>query len=107
MVKTCCVYKCRNRANSDAKSKNISFFRFPANKRKLQAWIRSVNRKDWKPNSHTHVCSEHFVCGWHSDDPSEVNYAPTLFDHKDNRKNKNGETTKDKEPINELEKVNK
>jgi hypothetical protein len=50
-----------------------------------------VNRKDWKPNSHTHVCSEHFVCGWHSDDPSEVNYAPTLFDHKDNRKIKNGE----------------
>jgi hypothetical protein len=42
---------------------------------------------------------EHFVCGWHSDDPSEVNYAPTLFDHKDNRKIKNEETTKDKEPI--------
>jgi hypothetical protein len=33
--------------------------------------------------------------------------SPTLFDHKDNRKIKNGETTKDKEPINELEKVNK
>ncbi|XP_071150026.1 THAP domain-containing protein 3-like [Mytilus edulis] len=86
MVKTCCVYKCRNRANSVAKVNNISFFRFPANKKKLQAWIKAVNREDWEPNGHTNICSDHFVFGWHSDDPNDDNYAPTLFIQKENKK---------------------
>ena len=95
MVKTCCVYSCRNRANPSAKSKNISFFRFPANKRKLQAWIKAVNRKDWEPNAHSHVCSEHFVSGWHSDDPNDANYAPTLFSRRERKRQKKAKTVEE------------
>ena len=25
---------------------------------------------------------EHFVSGWHTDDPEDVNYAPTMFSYK-------------------------
>jgi hypothetical protein len=64
MVKTCCVYKCRNRANSDAKSKNISFFRFPANKRKLQGGLGLLIEKIGSQIAmHTSVQNTLFVVG--------------------------------------------
>lgn len=100
MVKACCVYNCRNRATAESKANNISFFRFPANKRKLQAWIKAVNRKDWEPTPYTAICSEHFVFGWHSDDPRDVNYAPTLFIDREKRrkwKRKTHQNENDKE----------
>ena len=82
MVKTCCVYKCNNHLNASAKSKGISFFRFPTDKRKRRAWIKAVNRDEWTPNDHSCLCSEHFVQGWYGDDPEDENYAPTLFSYK-------------------------
>ncbi|KAJ8310315.1 hypothetical protein KUTeg_012180 [Tegillarca granosa] len=81
MVKSCCVFKCTNKANAVAKEKRISFFRFPANKRKRAARIRAVNRKDWTPTSHVNICSEHFFNYWHSDDPDDDNYVPTKFSY--------------------------
>ena len=91
MVKTCCVYKCNNQFNASAKSKGISFFRFPKDKRKRQAWIKAVNRDEWMPNDHSWICSEHFVQGWHGDDPEDENYAPTLFSYKQTVVNKERE----------------
>jgi len=31
--------------------------------RRRQAWISRINRKDWEPNEHTKVCSDHFITG--------------------------------------------
>ena len=61
---------------------NFSFFRFPKDKRKKKAWIKAVNRDKWEPNEYSRICSEHFVDGWHSDDPEDVNYRPTMFKYK-------------------------
>ena len=79
MVVTCVVVKCTNRHDATGKAKNISFYRFPENKKKRKAWLKAVNRDNWQPTAHSRVCSDHFVNGWHSDDPADENYAPTLF----------------------------
>jgi hypothetical protein len=42
-----------------------------------------VNRAHWLPNENSRKCSTHFVDGWHSDDPDDVNYRPTLFSYKE------------------------
>lgn len=82
MVKTCCVYKCRNVFNADARSRGVSFFRFPKDKRKRRVWIKAVNRDKWEPGDHSWICSDHFLHGWHGEDPSDDNYGPTLFQYK-------------------------
>ena len=79
MVKSCCVFQCHNRCD---KNSGISFFRFPSNTRKRLAWIKAINRKSFFPNQLSYICSVHFVGGWHSDDPSDVNFSPTLFSYK-------------------------
>nr|XP_022287119.1 uncharacterized protein LOC111099903 isoform X3 [Crassostrea virginica] len=91
MVKTCCVYKSNNQFNASTKEKGISFFRFPKDKRKRRTWIKAVNRDEWTPNDHSWICSEHFVQGWHGDDPEDENYAPTLFSYKQTVVNKERE----------------
>ncbi|KAJ8302896.1 hypothetical protein KUTeg_019292, partial [Tegillarca granosa] len=83
MVKSCCVFRCTNRADITSKEKSISFFRFPVNKHKRYAWTRAINRKNWTPTNHTYICSEHFVGGWHSDDPADINYGPSVFSYKE------------------------
>ncbi|XP_069125298.1 uncharacterized protein [Argopecten irradians] len=82
MVRSCVVYKCFNKADDRGKENCTSFFRFPKNKRKRQAWIKAVNRENWNPTDASYICSEHFDGGWHSDDPEDVNYRPTLFSYK-------------------------
>ena len=61
----------------------MSFFRFPKDMRKRKAWVKAINRAEWVPNEYSRICSEHFVDGWHSDDPSDVNYRPSLFSYKE------------------------
>jgi hypothetical protein len=51
--------------------------------RKRKAWINAVNRAHWLPNENCRICSTHFVDGWHSDDPDDVNYRLTLFSYKE------------------------
>lgn len=82
MVKTCCVYKCNNQYDQKAKSKGLSFFRFPKNKRQRKAWIKAINRKDWTPGEHSWICSAHFIDGWHGYEAGDHNYAPTIFNYK-------------------------
>eukprot|EP00105_Crassostrea_gigas_P030854 XP_011453326.2 PREDICTED: THAP domain-containing protein 4 [Crassostrea gigas] len=85
MVKCCCVYKCRNVCNSEARANGVSFFRFPKDKWKRRAWTNAVNRDKWTPNEHSWICSDHVVEGWHGDDLGDENYAPTLFFYKKKR----------------------
>ena len=82
MVKSCCVFNCFNKFTPEIREAGVSFFRFPADARKRLAWTKAVNRQDWVATDHTYICSVHFVDGWHSDDPSDVNYRPTLFAYK-------------------------
>ena len=35
------------------------------------------------PNESTRICSAHFIDNWHSDDPEDVNYVPTIFSYKE------------------------
>ncbi|XP_061170164.1 THAP domain-containing protein 3-like [Saccostrea echinata] len=79
MVRSCCVVKCSNRDDTKGKQRGLHFFRFPKDGRKCRAWIKTINRDDFVPIEHTCVYSEHFVSGWHSDDPEDVDYAPTIF----------------------------
>jgi hypothetical protein len=51
--------------------------------RKKKAWINAVNREHRLPNENRRICSIHFVDGWHSDDPDDVNYRPILFSYKE------------------------
>lgn len=83
MVRSCVVYKCVNRANLSSKERNLSFFRFPKDKKKRTAWIKAIHRDRWQPTEASYVCSDHFAGGWHSDDPEDVNYRPTIFTYKE------------------------
>ena len=83
MVIQCVVFKCSNRQSVGTKERGVSFFRFPKDLKKRKAWVKAVNRADWAPNEYSRICSEHFVDGWHSDDPSDVNYRPTIFSYKE------------------------
>jgi len=40
-----------------------------------------VNRKDWTPNEHSWICSEHFISGEKSNDPLSPDYVPSIFKH--------------------------
>ena len=82
MPATCVVFQCSHRRNEASKAKGRSFFRFPEDKRKRRAWVKAINRENWQPSEHSRICSDHFVDGWHSDDPADVNYVPTIFQYK-------------------------
>lgn len=45
-------------------------------------WIKAVNRDKWEPGDHSWICSDHFLHGWHGEEPSDDNYGPTLFQYK-------------------------
>ena len=49
MVKNCCVYKCRNVCNADARSRGLSFFRFPKDKRNRRVWINQTSIHGFVP----------------------------------------------------------
>ncbi|OWF40713.1 THAP domain-containing protein 4 [Mizuhopecten yessoensis] len=82
MVKTCSIYKC---ANQFDRSKKVSFFRFPKDKRKWKTWIKALNRDGWVPNESSWICSEHSIDGWHGYDPADENYAPTISKYKESQ----------------------
>jgi len=79
MPESCCVVGCTLRRGEASRREGLHFFAFPSNRLKRAAWQRAVNRKNWKPQGWERICSRHFVDNCHSDDPSDVNYRPTLF----------------------------
>ncbi|XP_062602320.1 uncharacterized protein LOC134264038 [Saccostrea cucullata] len=83
MVRSCVVYKCHNKADAGSKEKGVSFFRFPKDKRKRKAWVKAIQRDKWTPTEASYVCSAHFQGGWHSDDPGDINFRPTIFSYKE------------------------
>ena len=71
-VNSCCVFKC---TKCQGRDEGVSFFSIPVvmefqgtkNKelslKRHQAWISSLNRKDWVPSKSSYVCSKHFLSG--------------------------------------------
>ena len=53
--------------------------RFPKDVKKQRLWLKALNRDEFVPSDHFCVCSEHFVNGWHSDDPSDENYEKYIL----------------------------
>lgn len=78
MGKSCCAIGCANRYQ---KGSGISFYRFPKDPERRTRWIAAVDRKNWKPNEYTWLCSAHFISGSKSDDPLSPDFVPTLFSH--------------------------
>ena len=83
MVHSYVVYKCHNKAGAWIKDNGISFFRFPKHKRKRAAWVKAIQRDKWQPSEARYVCSTHFEGEWHSGDPEDVNFRPTIFTYKE------------------------
>ena len=74
MVNTCCVIGCTNRAKPGSK---LSFYLIPTviknqgaeterlSKKRREAWISSIRRKNWTPSGGSRVCSVHFIKGYY------------------------------------------
>ena len=78
MVKSCCAIGCTNRYK---KGSGIQFYRFPEDKVRRSKWTAAVERKNWKPNSYSWICSIHFVSGCKSNNPLSPDYVPSIFKH--------------------------
>ena len=76
MPKECCVVGCNNVCD---KGNGLSFYTFPRDADRRSRWIAAVNRKDWYPNEHTVICSEHFIHGQKSNNQFALNYVLTIF----------------------------
>ena len=81
MPTSCCVVGCtiRRQPKGSHSGTGISLFRIPANRRQRRAWVAAIARQNWFPKSWERVCNKHFVAGWPSDDPKDVDYRPTLL----------------------------
>ncbi|KXJ07684.1 uncharacterized protein LOC110250208 [Exaiptasia diaphana] len=67
----CCVPTCKN---STKRNSNLSFHKFPKAKKLRSEWVHLIGRKDFVPNEHHRVCSEHFPGG----KKSYINNVPTV-----------------------------
>ena len=38
-----------------------------------------ISHNKWEPKSHDRLCGEHFMNGWPSKEPTNVDYVPTIF----------------------------
>ena len=78
MEKSCCAVGCTNRFS---KGMSAHFYRFPGDPARRARWIAAVNGKDWTPNEHSWICSDHFISGEKSNDPLSPNYMSSIFKH--------------------------
>ena len=79
MVATCCIVGCSNRHSTGCGKK---FFRFPADLKRRSRWVSAVKRVRsdgvWQPSRNDRICSDHFVGGQPSPDPSHPSYIPSV-----------------------------
>ncbi|KAK6165974.1 hypothetical protein SNE40_022774 [Patella caerulea] len=83
MVLSCSAYGCHNRQYQERS--DVSFYRFPANETRRQLWINNVKtaardeKWSWNPTRYSRLCSAHFISGKKNDNPSSLDYAPSVF----------------------------
>uniref|UniRef100_A0AAV2JJ23 THAP domain-containing protein 1 n=1 Tax=Knipowitschia caucasica TaxID=637954 RepID=A0AAV2JJ23_KNICA len=83
MPKSCCAVGC---SNHNMMGKKFSFFTFPKHPERWKKWVNSVKRvnpdgSDWRPSKLTVLCSEHFLSGRPSTDPTHPDFIPSIFKH--------------------------
>jgi len=100
MPSSCCVDGCVTRRPPKGSGTGISMFRIPVSVRQRRAWVTAIARKNWQPKTWERVCNRHFVSGWPSDDPKDVDYRPTLLmkGHSVDVKSDNTESTRQRAP---------
>ena len=76
MPVSCCAVNCTNHFK---KGSGIKFYIIPANDDKRRTWVRAIFRANWEPSKYDRLCGEHFVSGGPSDDPSDIDYVPSVF----------------------------
>ncbi|XP_064482707.1 uncharacterized protein LOC135395423 isoform X1 [Ornithodoros turicata] len=77
----CSAYGCSN-----SSVKGHKMFRVPWEKARRMRWAVAINRKKaggrlWMPGVGARICEMHFVTRMRSDDPSHVDYVPSVFRH--------------------------
>ena len=92
----CCAPNCSNRRN---RKENIQFYRIPKDKELRKIWLLRIRRKQFKPTANTRLCSEHFVGGRRSMDPSSASYFPSIFCHSHNKSNRGRNTLRSRSAI--------
>lgn len=92
----CCAPNCSNRRN---RKENIQFYRIPKDKELRKIWRLRIRRKQFKPTANTRLCSEHFVRGRRSMDPSNASYFPSVFCHSHNKSNGGRNTLRSRSAI--------
>ncbi|ESO02969.1 hypothetical protein HELRODRAFT_184728 [Helobdella robusta] len=81
MGKNCVIVGCRNKDTN--KMEGLKFHRIPKDEPRRSLWLKAINRlcpitgKPWVPSDDGRICSSHFVKE-KSDNPSSVDYVPTL-----------------------------
>ncbi|CAL8397693.1 unnamed protein product [Boreogadus saida] len=72
----CAAINCVHRTGS-----NISRYSFPLRKKKrLNKWLKNINRKSWVPNACSRLCARHFTNDCFTIDRSlKPDAVPTLF----------------------------
>ncbi|KAK2549127.1 THAP domain-containing protein 11, partial [Acropora cervicornis] len=80
----CCTPNCSNRRN---RKENIQFYRICKDKELWKIWLLRIRRKQFKPTANTRLCSEQFVGGLRSMDPSSASYYPSVFFHTHKKSN--------------------
>ena len=92
----CCAPNCSNRRNQ---KENIQFYRIPKDKELRKIWLLRIRRKQLKPTANTRLCSEHFVGGRRSMDPSSASYFPSVFSYSHNQSNGGRNTMRSRSAI--------
>ena len=63
------------------KGTGVKFYRFPKDPIRKRQWAAAINRKNWEPNEHSWLCSNHFVEGVKSIEANSPAFTPTIFAH--------------------------
>ena len=92
----CCAPNCSNRRN---RKENIQLYRIPKDKELRKIWLLRIRRKQFKPTANTRLCSEHFVGGRRSMDPSSASYFPSVIFHSHNKSNGGRNTLRSRSTI--------
>ena len=45
----------------------------------IKAWVCAISQANWEPSKYNRLCGEHLVSGRPSDDPSDIDYVPSVF----------------------------
>lgn len=72
----CCVPLC---TNSTKRNPQLSFHKFPKEKKLRQSWVHWIGRKEFYPNEYHRVCSEHFPGGKKTYENNIPSISPKLI----------------------------